>query len=141
MAVGVVHRGVGVLMDMPSPDTSVVAVEMVPVGVDMSVRVDDRIVMVGVDMPLAKDGHGGGGHEQSRRGHRRPDPVAQDDNRGQGPDKGGQPEQRAGPESAQAPQSPDEEHQAQAVAERPNRQTGRGPRTENETMARGKSQG
>ncbi len=74
-----------VFVDVRPADVVLVLVRVVPVGVD--VGVDGRVVAVGVDVLLQGDGRGRAGNQQSGRGRARLDPVAEDDDRGQGPDE------------------------------------------------------
>jgi hypothetical protein len=68
VAVDVVHGLVDVLMVVRFARPILVAVEMMEVGVDVGVRVEGPVVMVGVDVLFPDDQGHPGGHEQSGRG-------------------------------------------------------------------------
>jgi hypothetical protein len=124
MAVDVVRLFVDVSVDVRLPDGPFVRVVMMKVRVDMRVDVGHRVVMVGMGMFFVDyEGHSGS-HDQAGCGHARPDPVAKDENRSQGPCERGEAEQGPRSESPQAVQAFDEKDQAQSVAKRPDRESG-----------------
>jgi len=92
MAVDVLRLFVNVLVGVGLPDPRLVRMVVVPVRMDMGVRMRHPVVTVGMDVLFADDEPDRGSHEQSRRRRRRPDPVAQDGDRGQGARERGQAE-------------------------------------------------
>jgi len=100
MAVEVVRLLVDVPVEVRLPDIPFVRVVMMKVRVDVDVRMGHPVVMMGMRVLIADDEDHGGSHEQAGRGQARPDPVAKDEDRSQGPGERGNAEQGPRPESA-----------------------------------------
>ncbi len=92
MTVDVVRLLMEVLVGVGLPDRQLVRMVVVQIRMDMGVGMGEPVVMMGMDVLFADDEGYRGGHKKSRRGHRRPDPIAKDKDRGEGAGKWGQAE-------------------------------------------------
>ncbi len=101
VAVDVVRLLVDVVVAVGFADSAFVRVDMMEVGVDMGVGMDEAVVVMGMDMLFTDDEGHSGGHEQAGRGQSGLDPVAEDDDRSRRPGEGSEAEQGPRPERPQ----------------------------------------
>lgn len=137
--VGMLERFVDVLMGMRLRPGTDVPVGVVKIAMRVLMGVDRfRMIMeVGVFLPEEKPGSQG--HQGRGRPEGPDEGLMQDDQGGQAADERGEAEKSPGPESPEFPKGPDEQNQAEAVSEGPDRQAERGPGLEPESGSRSES--